>query len=343
MLLHTDQSTGKSARPATVFAMERTEREGTASEDRHTLSLPIEEGFGVTSGPQTRTRRPPSRTPGGLRREARDRRAVALRREGHSYDAIARDIGVANRGVAYKMVRRGLERADCAAKHHYYDCEILRADLVGDAIDKMLDEQEVFPIQALSAITRFQAHLTTLLNQWPGAVTGTIDGDETGDSIGSNARNRPVDIKADLRDLRAAALRAQGEELDEIGSHLDETDLLEVEKMINRGAHAASVINASRAKSSFQVTVRAQEFDLMMRILQGGPVNREWIRALGKYTTVSRQRCKLLGILPDRKRGFSFSRDDLPPSADQEDELMSTLKIYRAWMRTRKGLAIALV
>lgn len=75
-------------------------------------------------------RRPQSRTPAGLQREARDREAVDLRRRGHSYQVIADALDLAGKGSAHKMVTRGLKRCAAENAHHYLRWELVRLEAI---------------------------------------------------------------------------------------------------------------------------------------------------------------------------------------------------------------------
>jgi hypothetical protein len=75
-------------------------------------------------------RRPQSRTPAGLQRESRDRRAVEMRSRGFSYDRIAAELGLANKGGAHKAVERGLKRCETASALSYFCLELLRVEAV---------------------------------------------------------------------------------------------------------------------------------------------------------------------------------------------------------------------
>ena len=112
----------------------------------------------------SRTRRSGSTSAAAIDRAERERQAIALRRDGHTYDEIATIVGYSNKGAAYKAVKRGLSRWMREADEDLRAIELARTDLVISRLMPLVDtdDPDQAAITSLLRVMDYRAKITGL-------------------------------------------------------------------------------------------------------------------------------------------------------------------------------------
>jgi hypothetical protein len=316
-------------------------------------------------------RRPPSRTPAGLQREAKDRLAVEMRSEGSDYDEIAEELGLANRGVAYKMVQRGLGRYETASALNYFCLELLRVEALSMECDRRILAGGCPSDPLMRTTIEVLNHKMALMGFW--AASGLPDSDlvelpsiqiggllddldrlaldgqwpeharglevhrifktlEAGHRIGS-IDQAAADIQQVTRD-ESIALKLQHADDDGDIEYIEDWFGLTRKEIIE-----AADRHASRETKSVTETYRRREQAGLRRIeldqfalVMSGEWSRSWERQVAMYLRASRGRCKLLGLFHDPRRRRTTA-STLPMSPDVEAEVAETTAILVNWRR----------
>ncbi len=102
----------------------------------------------------------------------RKARAVELALQGHSYDAIAAEVGYANRGTAWRTVSKALaERADIAVED-LRTMEMARLDYLQSRLGPQVEVGDVKAITAATRIVQARSRLMGLDKIEPPAEDG---------------------------------------------------------------------------------------------------------------------------------------------------------------------------
>ena len=92
----------------------------------------------------------------------RKARAVELAVEGHTYDTIAREVGFANRGTAYRVVRKALDETKVDNVQQLRETEVARLDALQAAIWPAAMAGHLDAVQQVAAIIDKRAKLLGL-------------------------------------------------------------------------------------------------------------------------------------------------------------------------------------
>ena len=92
----------------------------------------------------------------------RQARAVELALQGRSYDAIARELGLANRGTAWRTVQRALRQRVLAGVDELRDVELARLDALQTAAWARAEGGDLAAIEAVLRIMDRRARLLGL-------------------------------------------------------------------------------------------------------------------------------------------------------------------------------------
>jgi hypothetical protein len=320
-------------------------------------------------------RRPQSRTPAGLQRECRDRRAVEMRSLGFTYERIAAELGLANKGGAHKAVERGLKRCETASAPSYFRLELLRVEALERECKRRIFAGEG-PIARL---------VQTAINLWEHrmALTGLL---ATGEIPYPDPVWMPAPLDGALDELDGLAEDAHWpEHARQLTIHrvfktfeaghrpgkTDQTDV-EVQEIVNDAEIAGAVEwaedaadledigwrfgltkaevaaaadrHARRATEEVVEVFRSREQDRLRRIELDAfakaicsDTSRGWDRQVATFVRASRGRCKLLGLFHDPRRG-PLAGSNLPTSPDVEAEIAETILFLVEW---RRGLLLS--
>jgi transposase len=301
-------------------------------------------------------------------REARDLEAVSLRLTGHTYEQIAEKIGVANRGVAYKMVQRGLS-CNPESTVEQLALELLRLNCLVREIGHRLQLETLDNRDRLLMIDRTLSTASRLFCQLlePTALGHfRSDAPETlpsldyfdglaflfprellaEDVIKSSARamksGRRIAGAAGWstglqarRDARAAALREQGMTFDQIAAELDLANRSVAQKMVSRSTQRSASRGDSQLAEELD-RLRRQQLTLFADIMIRDWPARDWNRLVRRYLAVTRRRCELLHLFP-RKRSMLGSSGSGSMSDSLKAEWKQTDWVLMLWRRRSRG------
>jgi hypothetical protein len=314
--------------------------------------------------------RKPSELP-APEREARDRLAVELHLNGYTYSEIAGTLGVANKSVAYKMVQRGLNSAPESSSEQL-GLELLRLEFLLDELERRLEledpagpgywsvERNLSPAlrlfwqlsespatgrlrddlpESLPTIDYFDFIALRSREEHAGAVihsshralrTGRRTAGSAGWSTGGQAR----------RDHQAVGLREGGMTYDQIATELRLANRSVAQKMVKRGSHQSDG-DAEPVLAKQLDLLRREQLNLLHAIMVRDCPSREWGQLARRYLALTRRRCKLLELFPDKHRKLrSFGTGPLPDGLRAERD--QTCWILMEWrIRTRPGPAEA--
>lgn len=91
-------------------------------------------------------------------------RAVELAMQGHSYDDIARAVGYANRGTAWRTVQRALHDREVEAVDEYRVTELARLDALQSACWERASGGDLHAVEAVLRIIEKRIRLLCLDN-----------------------------------------------------------------------------------------------------------------------------------------------------------------------------------
>jgi hypothetical protein len=316
-------------------------------------------------------RRSPSRTPAGLRREAKDRRAVEMKSNGSNYDEIAAELDLANKGVAYKMVQRGLRRYEAPSALNYFRLELLRVEALSMECDRRIRTGNRPTGALILTMLEVHKHKMALITFWAAGelpdsdlvelpsiqMDGLLDDvdrlsldDEWPEYVtGLEIHRILTTLEAGHRigDIDQSATDSQ-EAIDDRGiawqlEHAeDEEDLRDMEWRFNltkKEMAEAADRHASLETKSVTEAFRSREQAGLRRIeldqfalVMSGEWSRSWQRQVATYLRASRGRCKLLGLFHDPRRQRTTGTT-LPMSPDVEAEVAETTAILLSWRR----------
>lgn len=94
-------------------------------------------------------------------------RAVELATQGHTYDQIASEVGYANRGTAYRVVRKALDENVAQAVEEYREVEIARLNALQAAV---WDRAIAGDLQAVDAVLKLVQARVKLLGLGGGST-----------------------------------------------------------------------------------------------------------------------------------------------------------------------------
>jgi hypothetical protein len=155
-------------------------------------------------------------------RAARERAAIALRRQGRCFEEIACELGFADRSGARKAVERGLSRWMRETDEEFRARELERSEMVIDRLWPLIDRDppDLKALDRYIQVANYRAKITGLMNKRP-AVPETYPG----------APNRYAEEKADdvqaFRELSkklAAGTVASGYGLEGVPEESDDLD-----------------------------------------------------------------------------------------------------------------------
>lgn len=95
---------------------------------------------------------------------ARRSRAVELRTQGWSYEAIAEEMGYANRGTVYAIVRQALANQEAEEVQYYRQVEMDRLDRLTFALQESIEAGDVRAITEARRIIEARVRLLGLLD-----------------------------------------------------------------------------------------------------------------------------------------------------------------------------------
>ena len=110
------------------------------------------------------TKRRGSMSPAAIERAERERRAIEMRRDGHTFDQIADVLGYANRGAAYKAVQRGLSRWMRDGDEDVRALELARTDVVISRLMPSIDrpDPDLKAVETVLRVMDYRARITGL-------------------------------------------------------------------------------------------------------------------------------------------------------------------------------------
>ncbi len=94
-------------------------------------------------------------------------RAVELATQGHTYDQIASEVGYANRGTAYRVVRKALDENVADAVEEYREVEVARLNALQAAV---WDRAIAGDLQAVDAVLKLVQARVKLLGLGGGST-----------------------------------------------------------------------------------------------------------------------------------------------------------------------------
>ncbi len=272
-------------------------------------------------------------------REQRDFRATSLRLGGHTYEEIARQIGVANKSVAFKMVKRGLEGQLAAPTEDLFVLELLRLSCILGEIYRRLS-LEIAGSPARSSVVRVAWEAVnlfwTLLNGRDGTVRpdlpqnihlssdliDKIAEEFTLDQFGYYAllcarqakkfeRRRAGSAHSATgrqarRDQDAVRLRDQGT-YEAIATEMGLANRSVAAKMVARGRNRTRDDQAQITTSEKLTDLRLQQLRLLEEVMTGDWVAHDWSGKVWSYLQITRERCRLLGMFPTPTRALQPS------------------------------------
>jgi len=115
-------------------------------------------------------RRHPNRPLAAWRRA----RAVELATQGHTYEEIAGEVGYANRGTAYRVVRKALDENVAAAVEEYREVEVARLNALQAALWDRAISGDVEAVEAVLKIVMARVKLLGLSSASETATPATV-------------------------------------------------------------------------------------------------------------------------------------------------------------------------
>jgi len=101
-------------------------------------------------------------------------RAVELATQGDTYEQIANEVGYANRGTAYKIVRKALDKHEAQAVAEYRDVEVARLNALQAALWDRAVAGDVEAVEAVLKIVVARVKLLGLSGASETAIPATV-------------------------------------------------------------------------------------------------------------------------------------------------------------------------
>jgi hypothetical protein len=141
-------------------------------------------------------------SPAAIERAEKERQAVALRQSGATFDQIATEMGLANRGAAHKMVQRGLTRWMHESDEELRAVELARSETIIGRLWPKIDRDDPDP-KAIDAYLRLADYRAKLAGLYAAKKTVVGMGIEVAGEVRHVAGARRVHRRPRRRQHRA--------------------------------------------------------------------------------------------------------------------------------------------